>query len=91
LKEIVEGTRALTIDGDIAVRDTICKEEVSLKMVSIVTPVSPMDDVAKEESTNSSGLGKGAVAAIAVLVPATVLLFIFFAYRRRSNSRVAQV
>jgi len=81
----------LTLEDGTAVRDTICKEEVSLKMVSTVTPVSPMDDVAEDESGSSSGLGTDAVIAIAVLVPATVLLFIFFAYRRRSNSRVAQV
>ena len=81
----------MTLEDGTAVRDTICKEEVSLKMVSTVTPVSPMDDVAKDESGSSSGLGTDAVIAIAVLVPATVLLFIFFAYRRRSNSRVAQV
>lgn len=60
-------------------------------MVATVTPVSPLDDIAKEESSGSSGLGTDGVIAIAVLVPATVLLFMFFAYRRRSNSRVVQV
>jgi hypothetical protein len=82
---------SLTLDDGTAVRDTICQDEVSLKMVATVTPVSPLDDIAKEESSSSSGLGTDGVIAIAVLVPATVLLFIFFAYRRRSNSRVAQI
>lgn len=85
------GTTPLALDDGTAVRDTICKEEVSLKMVSTLTPVSPMDDIAKEESGSSNGLGTDGMIAIAVLVRPTVLFFIFFAYRRRSNSRVAQV
>jgi len=49
-------------------------------MVSTVTPVSPMDDIAKEESGSSNGLGTDGVIAIAVLVPATVLFSTFFAW-----------
>lgn len=82
------GNMPLALTDGTALRDTICKEEVSLKMIE--DAVKPLDDGAKD-SEGGSGLGSDAIIAIAVLGPATVLFFIFFAYRRRSNSRVAQV
>jgi len=86
VENIVDGTQPLNLQDGTAVRDTVCNEDIVVRMFD------PMAILSNNTKANGGKfISAEAIIALAVIFPAVVLLLIILAYRRRSIVRTSHV